>query len=338
MANVAYNTWNGFENEGPRWDDVSPSDHDHVASLAKDHADTLRGYVSGRENALDDQKPHQRAMIRDSYAPMYYDFHRSTLASDPSRVPTHIRTSKLAAQLALQQPPDLGTALNTLADVGTPDDIRQQYLLWKHSLWLSNRPKTWTPSGVAAAGRAGLDIRAGDPKDALAVDDALRGTFGDHTRSPQMARLAFAFAHPNGPLRGTTIYPSGDMIVGTLPGGDEKTRHDNRKTIVEEMAHSLLMRHYKNEAKAYNEWIRSRTADHADRNAHLPAGMRHMGLPQRNDYTEALAHTLAHGVFDQPGMPPWDDEAPNDESVAFGGRLFRKHPVRSPSHFRSMPI
>jgi hypothetical protein len=338
VGNVAYGTWAGNPDSGPRWDEIRGEDHDHVASIAKEHADKLGLYISGRESALETQKPSQRAMLRESYAPMYYDFHRATLASDPRRADMHMRTAKLAERLALEQPPDLSSALNNLSDIASPEDIRQQYLLWKHSLWLSDRPDTWSPRGDLAALRAGLDVRSTDPKDALAVDDALRGTYGPHTRSPQMAKLAFAFAHPNGPMNGTTIYPSGDMIIGTLPGGNERTRHDNRKTIVEEMAHSLLMRHYAEEAKIYSDWIRTRTRDHADPNAHLPAFMQQMGLPQRGDFSEALAHTMANGVFDQPSTLPYDHNAPNDESVAFAGRLFRHPPAREPSHFRSMPL
>jgi hypothetical protein len=334
MGNIAFDTWDGEKDGGPRWDaDILSSDHDHIASQAQEHADKLGLRISGLESALSTGKPHQRAWVRNRNAPLYYDFHRTTLASDPRNVPQHMRTLELAKRIATIQPPDLGAALNAFGDIAEPEDIEREYFLWKHSLLLDDNANRWNPSAMGPASVAGLSLRQHEPKDGLALDSALRGSYGPHTRSPQLARVAFATAHPNGAFRGTTIKPSGDMVLGTLPGYDQRTRDANRKTMIEEMAHSLVQRHLAPEAKKYSEWVKGRVRDEPDRMAHLPAFARHQG--NGDDYSGVLAHTMANGLFDEPETRPYDENAPNDESMAVGSRLFRMEPTRPSSHFRS---
>jgi hypothetical protein len=333
MPGTAYDSWTG-ESEAPRWDQgVLLEDRDHSASLAKEHANELGIKVGGFEDALSDRPAEMRAKMRDKYAPMYYDLHRATLASDPKRVAEHLRTRKLAEAMAARRPENLSAA-RSMFDEDDMDDVDRQYFLWKHSLAADDRFGSWMPPPQATASRVGLAMRTRDPKDLAALDDALGSTYGLHTRSPKLARVGFAFAHPNGALRGFTNKRNGNMVLGTLPGADPRTIADNRKTMVEEMAHSIVARHGAEDAKRYGAWLHTRSSVLPDRQTALPAFAAHLGMPERKDYGEDLAHTMSHGLFDEPSGSPHDEDAPSDEAVGYASRLFRREPAHDPSHFR----
>lgn len=331
--NHAYDTWS--TDGDPRWDaSASGNDPTALAQNASEAAARMRIGVLGFESALSGNNPQQRAWMRNRYAPMYYDLHRAERASDPANAQQHVATMKLARAMAEKAPATLAAARSSFADLAPRADIDREYMLWKHSLHLTH-PMAWPSHEIVdVANLSSLVPRNYTDNDVEGLDANLRDTYGDHTRGPWAARVGFADAAHHGPVRGTTIYPSGHMLVGTLPGKDEKTYHDNRKTQVEEMAHSLLQRHYRGERDRYNKWIKMRTSGHEDPRRHLSSFAHPMMLPERNDYSEELAHAMAHGVFDQPSMHPESREAPSDEAVAFAGRLFRREPSRSATSFR----
>jgi hypothetical protein len=331
--NTAYESWDGDDASTPRWDAAaSHTDPQHLATLANEHLPQMRAAMDGFESAAGED-PAFSATMREHYAPMYYDRHRMELAADPANTAHHLATQDLARKLAESQPYDLNAAQALCAGLGSPAVIAHEYLLYKHSL-LQQHASQWPDgAGTDAAKLADLALRPHELRDVQSLDQTLNATFGRHTRSPQLARVGFVSASPNALLRGTTS-TAGDMLLGKMPGNDEATYHNNAKTQVEEMAHSILRRHLKDGAAQYSHWMAQNPS--TDPHASLSTHAHEMGIPESGDYTEELAHAMAHGVFAKPSMHPESPEAPADQSVSYAARLFRQTPVVHPIVYRGL--
>lgn len=296
----------------PRWDSsLREGDVAAGQTAAKGAARRLRTGVDGYECALRDRTPQNRATMRRMDAPRYYDLHRTerlahaTPDTQAKAHAYHVRTAPLAKALVDLAPGSLDAAYTGLvSDAFSRSDVEREYMLWRHSL------HTGTISGSGMSAPPGVFFERRNGGDSSNLDDTLRDVFGDHTRSPQAATFAFADTPKNSLVRGVTD-EKGHMIIGVRPGASEATYQDNAKVPVEQMAHSLLARHFSEEGKAFAD---------------------HIGGDRPLDH---MAMAMAHGVFAGPSIDPESKAAPTDYAVHYTGRAFGLKPAYDAGRFRS---
>ncbi len=304
---TAYTSWE--PEEGARWDETLQS-HNALEPTQK-AAKALRLQIDGFENGLASHTPASRAIIRRNHAPWYYDLHRAErVASAPpweqkEALRYHLATRGLARNMAAKAPGSLELTQEMFPDSPTMD-VEREYMLWRHSLAPASSLASYD-SSLPPQIFAYRPMRHGDAEN---LDDTLRAVYGDYTRSPKVATYTFADVPKHTFVRGTTS-GAGHMILGQLPGRTPQADTDNRKTMIEQMAHSILARHGGREVKRFGE-----------------------AIPEEKRPAHHLAMAMAHGVFDPPTLNPYGREAPSDLGVHHAGRIFGRPPAHDAGLFR----
>jgi hypothetical protein len=299
----------------PRWD-AALQEGNVTAGMeaAKVKARSMRMAVDGFEHSIYAHTPKNRARIRESYAPWYYDLHRvERLAKAPERLQSrayayHVKTRELADNIAKTNPGSLEQAWSQNENLSgiSRDDVAREYMLYKHSL----HPIALDECGIQTPDS--MFSQRANSGDLLNLDETLRDVFGGLTRSPRAATVSFANTPAHALVRGLTD-DSGNMVVGVQPGTSEQVRLENEHVPIEHMSHSILARHHRRERDGFADHFRATDPE-----------------PEH-----AMGMALAHGVLRKPGLNPVADHAPSDYQVHYASRVFNLKPKADPGLFRS---